>query len=345
MCQSKENGGKRCNGNNPYASNWPAVVDVDSTRKEIVIKADSFESHPALSLHAAVLSARTGFPLSQETIQAARKVAGKYDAIPKKQIWEQWDSLLLAEKPSAGLEAIHAMGWEENFPELAAIRGVPQSPIWHPEGSVEIHTAQAADVAAERAREEGLGKLDTHVAVMGAICHDLGKAEKTHIDENGKITSQEHDDAGYPLAISFLESIGASKEVKKQVPLIVREHMCHANKPTPKNIRRLITRLDNEGNGTTLEAWARVAEADRKGRGSAGDSGVSKKWLELKAKLEKAGDAPRRILDGKMMMAHSKVNPVEFGEIIRSAYELQREGVINSEADALNWLKENNYAK
>lgn len=344
MCQSQAEGGKRCAKGNRIVSNWPHIVDINESTHEITLTAESFSSRPELALHAAVLSARTGFPLSQETIDAANKVASEFHKIPKKKIWEQWNYLLLAEKPSAGLDAIHKMGWENNFPELAAIRGVPQSPIWHPEGPVEIHTAQAADIAARRAKEEGIGEDETRVAVMGAICHDFGKAVCTQIDDDGKISSSGHDDEGYPISKSFLERIGASKSVTQQVPLIVREHMCHANQPTYKNTRKLIARLDNNGKGTTLEAWARVAEADRAGRGSAGDSGVSKKWLELKNVVDTYKETQfKRLVSGETLRNNGCTDFDTFGAIIREATKMQQNGVIKNEEEALQWLRKNNH--
>lgn len=346
MCQSKENGGRRCVGNNPLASNYPAYLTIDKKSQQVVLGKESFVNRPALALHAAVLAARSGYPLAADVIAAAKEASARFNEIPKEQIWEQWNDLTLAEKPSAGLEAIHQMGWEKNFPELAAIRGVPQSPKWHPEGSVEIHTQQAADVAAVRAKEEGLNDSDTRVAVMGAICHDLGKAVSTKFEEDGRITSSGHDDEGYPIAIRFLERIGASDDVKNQVPLIVREHMCHANEPTPKAVRKLMARLENEGNGTTLEAWARVAEADRGGRGTASESGVSKPWMELKEKIsQRDAHESRDIIDGAFLRELGNTDFSKYKDIIMTAREAQEKGDITNKEEALSWMKANGHLK
>lgn len=346
MCQSKEEGGRRCTGGNPLSSNYPSYIVIGKKTQEITMKSESFEDRPALALHAAVLAARSGYPLAPETINAASSVASRFNEIPKEEIWEQWNYIALSEKPSAGLEAIHQMGWEKNFPELAAIRGVPQSPKWHPEGSVEIHTQQAADVAASRAKEEGLNESDTRVAVMGAICHDFGKAVSTKIDEDGIITSGGHDEEGQPIAVKFLERIGASKDVQTQVPLIVREHMCHANTPSYKNVRKLMVRLENNGNGTTLEAWARVAEADRGGRGSASTTGVSKRWMEFKATVEQYKEKQfANLVSGALLRELGHEDVTQYRDIITASRAAQYEGIINNREETLAWLKSEGYVK
>ncbi|MBC9706662.1 MAG: hypothetical protein H9W81_17250 [Enterococcus sp.] len=322
-------------------SNYPSVVKLDPKAGRVTL-VSSFEKNPSLALHAAVISARTGAPLSEEVKEAAEAVSSRYTDIPKEAIWEQWDYLIRSPQPSAGLQAIYEMGWEKNFPELAAIRGVPQAPSWHPEGPVEIHTAQAADVAARNAARDNLSDDETRVAVMGAICHDLGKSNATFI-ENGRVVSPTHPQTGTPLAKSFLKSIGASEAVQREVPLIVLNHMCHATTVSSRAVRRLIARLDNNGNGTTLEAWSRVTEADVGGRGSASSSGVSKPWLEYKHKMDNVKAATPKIIDGRMLMGLNVEDRRSYGQIIKDAYTAQLEGTISDEESAQKWLSKNNY--
>lgn len=341
MCQSKQQGGRRCANRLSGMSNYPSVVKLDNKSDEIIV-VSSLDDNPALALHLAAIAARTGKPLSDEAKEAAQAVSGAYSALPKKAVWEHWDYILRAPQPGAGLQAIYDMGWENNFPELAGIRGVPQDPIWHPEGSVEIHTQQAADIAARNAARDNLSDDETRVAVMGTICHDLGKANATIIDGD-KISSPEHPETGAPLAKSFLERIGAPLNVQREVPLIVKNHMCHAGGATPRAVRRLMNRLDNEGEGTTVEAWARVAEADVGGRGEAGTYGVSKPWLELKEKIIAKAKAPRLIVNGDVLIQHGVEDKLAYREIISKAREAQESGEITDSISGDKWLKVNGY--
>ena len=56
--------------------------------------------------------------------------------------------LLRAAKPSIGFRVLEDTGQLRIFPELDALRGVPQDPEWHPEGDVWVHTLMVLDVAA-----------------------------------------------------------------------------------------------------------------------------------------------------------------------------------------------------
>lgn len=274
MCQSKANGGRRCTSSTTR-SNYPHWVNVTSDHH---ISLSESEENPEKFLHAAVLSARTGYPLDSQSLHLAQASASLYSTLSPAQRWRQWRDLALAEHPSAGLQALYAMGWEQHFPALQNIRGVPQSPLWHPEGTVDIHTGQAADVAAQHALRDGLSRKDREIVVLAAICHDFGKATHTFIEDDGRLHSRGHDVAGVPIAQDFLKSIHAPQRVIDAVVMLVGTHMSHANKPTRKSVRKLIRRLDNNGRGATLEQWMRLAEADTGGRGAASSFAVYDEW-------------------------------------------------------------------
>jgi tRNA nucleotidyltransferase (CCA-adding enzyme) len=311
-------------------------------RDGVIRHTEPFKDNPASVLRGAVLAAQTGYSVAPETLAEASKVADLYESIPKEQVWRQWEDLSLSKTPSKALTAIHEMGWEKNFPELAAIRGVPQSPFWHPEGPVEVHTGQAADIASRKAEEDGLNAEDRSVVVLAAISHDLGKSESTVIDEDGKISSAGHEYTGHKLSKKFLRGIGASAAVKRQVPLIVYSHMCHAQPPTEKAVRRLMTKLDNEGNGTTIEMWARVAEADKAGRGVAGTFGVREEFLEAAEKIRiKDAKPPKTFIDGKFLTGLGYKPGEQYRDMLHAAKNAYENGEASNEAEMGDWLKKN----
>jgi tRNA nucleotidyltransferase (CCA-adding enzyme) len=309
-------------------------------RDGVIRHTEPFEDDPASVLRGAVLASQTGYSVAPETLEAAKEASHLYESIPKSEVWRQWEDLSLSKEPSKALTAIHEMGWEKNFPELAAIRGVPQSDFWHPEGPVEIHTGQAADIAARKADEEGLNKEDRSVVVMAAIAHDLGKSESTVIDEDGKISSAGHEYTGTKLSKKFLRGIGASEAVRRQVPLIVYAHMHHAQAPTERAVRRLMRKLDNDGKGTTIELWARVAEADKAGRGTAGTFGVRKEFLDVVEMIRKKDAQPSKLLvNGDFLTKQGYTPGSHYGEMIKAAKEAHDNNEIGSEEDAVKWVK------
>ena len=105
-------------------------------------------------------------------------------------------ALLKAQRPSLFFRALREMGHlGEYFPELAACVGVPQNPVYHPEGDVFEHTMQVLDCAA------GLrGRAQWPLGFMvAALAHDLGKAVCTETQPDGRITSYGHEVKGLPL--------------------------------------------------------------------------------------------------------------------------------------------------
>lgn len=339
MCQSITNGGRRCLRGISAFSNYPHVLGFDKKTSTIILK-ESIKDRPELALHAAVVAGRSGGSLSKEIVAAGKSASAAFASLSTGDLWTQWKDIALSPEPSKALQAIYDMGWEEHFPELTAIRGVPQSPIWHPEGSVDIHTQQAADVAAKIALRDKLSDTETQVAVLGAICHDFGKAVSTQIDENGDITSSGHAETGVPLATKFLEQIGASKAVKTQVPLIVLAHMSHIHPPSEPSTRKLLKKLDNDGNGTTLEMWTRVADADKGGRGSASSKGsIAAPWLKMeKSIIEKDERAKRLLINGPEIAATGLKPGMVYGWIIFKSKQAQMNGEFSTEEDSITWL-------
>lgn len=336
MCQSKANGGKRCTETN--GSNYPHILRGDEKTKLITLTGD-IAARPELFLHAALASARTGYPLSPQLAEAIKAHAAEVKTITPEQSWEQWKGIANAPTPSAALKALYESGLEEQYPELAAIRGVEQSPFWHPEGSVEKHTAEAADVAARNAAAANLSEEETTIVVLGALCHDFGKSVSTHKDEDGKINSHGHEHTGRPIAKRFLRSIGADAETVKQVGTIVKAHM-HHTQPVQRSTARKLVKLLEEG-GTTLKLWGHVAEADTGGRGTASTSGISKQWNAAWDDVVAHDTVPKKgIIHGGVLSEMGLKSGLQFAIIVKAAKEAQENGEFTELDGAKAWVNE-----
>ena len=124
---------------------------------------------------------------------------GMLEELPKERIYTEYTKLLLkSTHPSKGFELMRTLGViERHYPELHSIIGVPQSPKWHPEGDVWIHTMMALD-AMKRELDSLSPQLDKKQRLQllfAILCHDLGKATHTTI-EDGQIRSIGHERAG-----------------------------------------------------------------------------------------------------------------------------------------------------
>ncbi|WP_419760945.1 HD domain-containing protein [Microbacterium hominis] len=177
---------------------------------------------------------------------------------------------------------IERRGLAQLVPELDGLRAVPQDPQWHPEGDVLVHSLMAADIAAQLCMsrmEISPGRRE--IVVLAALFHDVGKPAATLI-RNGLPVAPGHAELGEELLLAMGCRLGWPAITTRAVACIVRNHMAPVSvvgDPTPKAVRRLISRL--EVAGSSLEEWAIVVEADGAARGPGAISGRADAWLRV----------------------------------------------------------------
>lgn len=294
----------------------------------------AFAEDPLRVLRAGRFAARFGWAMDPATSALCRSL--DLAELPRERLEREWREILVAgEHPGQGLRVLEECGALRFFPELAALRGVPQDPVWHPEGDVLTHTALCLDAAVRlRAQME-----DPWAEMLGVLCHDLGKATTT-VFERGRWRSAGHDEAGADLTISFLARITEQSGLAEQVAALVREHLrpgqLHMARAQVSEaaIRRLATRVD-------LRALVRVAWADAAGRGEElPDPWPSSVWLlERAAALGVRDAAPAPFLQGRDALACGLPPGPRVGELMRRAYELQLDGGLATRDAALAWLR------
>lgn len=310
--------------------------------------AQSFGEDPIRVLRGVQFSGRFGLDLDPETAQLCREIAPSFHSLHRDGIWKEFRKLTAkGTHVSKALQTLHAAGWEDHFPWLAATRGVPQDPVWHPEGSVEVHLGLAGDQAAAIARRDGLDEEETSILVLAAITHDFGKAISTRVNEEGRIVSDGHNTTGVEPARDFLNQIGAPGRLHGQILPLIDRHMCHSpggdQELTDSAVRRLLRRLDHAGGGPTLKTWARLVEADKSGRGPGARHGRDyvPEWLERAERLGSESGLGKPILKGPHLAESGIERGPLWGHIIAQSVEAQDDGVFADEAGARAWLAGN----
>ncbi len=141
---------------------------------------------------------------------------------PREMYEEIEKHLLLDEKPSKFLERAVKTEIFSQMPYdlLKRMKKTEQSPRYHPEGNVWIHTMMVTDAAAERRKDS----RDERVFMWAALLHDIGKPLTTRF-RKGRITSYNHDVEGERLARRFLETFSEDKMFVENVCGLVRYHM------------------------------------------------------------------------------------------------------------------------
>ena len=301
------------------------LVDPYNGQKDLedgVIRAtnpETFREDPLRVLRIMQILARKGVTVEPETLALCRAMADEMAALSKERIFEEWKKLLLmADKPSIGLEFLKDSGWLKWFPELEELIGCPQSPVYHPEGDVWKHTLMAVDAAAQQ-RE--FIPDDWKLAYMfGMLLHDIGKPTTT---DPVTFTAYGHDTEGAKIAAPFMERLTNDKKLIQNVCQIVKLHMRPGHLVRDEAGIAAWKRLQNE---LRLDIMAYVSLAD--GMATGGLSGVEKQKpaeiaLDYFSSFGETKIEP--VLKGRhLIKAGYKPGP-HFAGILKKAYEYQIE--------------------
>ena len=180
----------------------------------------SYGEDPLRALRAAQFAARFGFNVAEETI--ALSAAMDLSALAGERVMGELEKALLkSDRPSAFFDQLRKMRqlsvW---FPEPEALIGLPQNPVFHPEGDVWTHTMQVLDEAA-RLRPAAKQPL---WFMLSALCHDFGKAVTTEkID--GVLHAYGHEKQGLSPVKTFLQRMTHETKLTEYVLNMTELHM------------------------------------------------------------------------------------------------------------------------
>ena len=299
----------------------------------------TFIEDPLRVYRAVQFCARFNYVLADDTFRLCKNMVeqGMLEELAKERVYIEFKKLLLkSPKPSIGFELMRKLGMLKYYPELEAIIDVPQSPIWHPEGDVWVHTLMCVDKMTTLKTADEKHDLKMMFAIL---CHDLGKATHTQITPE-KISAIGHELAGLEPTESFLYRLTDEHDFIKSILPLVEHHLApsiyYRGKAKNGTIRRLSTKVN-------IEELVTVARADFLGRTTKESlSGIYKAgdWLLKKAKeLDVYNVPPTPLLKGRDLISLGLKPSVEFKKILNRVYELQLEGKVSSEEEAISYVK------
>lgn len=294
---------------------------------------DAFDEDPLRVLRACQFAARFEFEIHPSTLKKCHNLEVELKTLPEERIGEEFKKLIMAPKPSIGLQALLDTRALSLFPELEALIGCQQDPTWHPEGDVWIHTLMVTDEAAKLS--------DSLVIRLAALCHDLGKPPTTQF-EDGRWRSKNHEAAGTAPTKSFLNKLSISHDDIEQILPLVQDHLKPCQLYRVKDqvskgaIRRLATRVN-------IENLCLVAKADFLGRttedAKTGEDPSSTWLLEEAKKLAVSTSAPEPILLGRHLIELGIKPGPKMGKILKAAYDAQLEGEFSDLEGAIRSIK------
>ena len=310
----------------------------DDMRNKVLrhINSKTFIEDPLRVYRAVQFCARFEYVLDAETFKLCRSMVeqGMLDELPRERIYIEFKKLLLkSEKPSIGFELMRELGiLEKYYPELYALIDVPQSPIWHPEGDVWIHTMMCLDKMVTL--KCGDKKQDLKM-MFAILCHDLGKATHTQITPE-KISAIGHELAGLEPTKSFMYRLTDEHDFIASLLPLVEHHLAPSIyfRGGAKNstIRKLATKV-NIGELVTVaraDFLGRTTKASIEGVYEAGD------WLVEKAnELDVYAEPLKALLQGKDLIALGLEPSKRFKTLLDKVYKAQIEGIVKTKEEAL----------
>ena len=306
----------------------------------------AFVEDPLRVLRAMQLAARFDFTLAPETALLCQSIASAYGELPIERVWGEWDKWATqSTKPSRGLTVLEQTGWLVHFPEIAALRGCPQEPEWHPEGDVFNHTQHCCDALVKLRPWQAAGPERRRILLLAVLTHDFGKPSTTVRSTRRDIlrwTSAGHEAAGGPFVDSFLARIGAPLELVEYVRPLVIDHLVHHHGHKSEfgdtQVRRLARRLAP----ATIDDLALIMTADSLGRPPLSSPETFNLIEKLRAKsrlLDLAAKAPQPILLGRHLISLGEKPGPHFRPILDEAFEAQLDGVFRNESGAHDWAR------
>jgi len=188
-------------------------------------------------LRAVRFAATLDFTIETATFTAIRGQAPAIGRISAERIRDELGRILVSGRARRGMELLAESGLiAEILPEVAALRGVGQPPLFHPEGDVWEHTLRAIDLLPAGA--------DPRLA-WGTLLHDAGKAVTRFEDATG-VHFYGHDRRGEETAAAICSRLRFSREETQTVCALVRDHMLFMNvrEMRPNRLKRFLRMPD-----------------------------------------------------------------------------------------------------
>lgn len=157
--------------------------------------------------------------------------------------------------------------WQElelSFDWIRDMKGVQQSPIYHGEGDVFVHTQLVLKELFDLSAFQQLDEQAQHILAAAVLLHDVEKRSTTVHEPDGRITSAGHAKKGEFTARNILyREVKTPFAIRETIAKLVRYHGAPLWIFERKNAQQYLHQISLEVNTQWL---AILAEADARGR-------------------------------------------------------------------------------
>jgi poly(A) polymerase len=283
-----------------------------------------FEEDRLRMIRAVRFAASLEFTIEAETFAAIQELAPIIAQISWERIGDEITRILTEGGARRGFELLDGGGLLATLmPEIAAMKGTPQSPDYHPEGDVFQHTMLLLRHL----------KAPSETLAYGCLLHDVAKPLCVR-QEAHRITFYGHTERGAEIAEAILKRLKRSRTVWDRVAYLVRNHLRLVQAPKMR-LSTLKRFLREDGIDELLEL-ARIDALS-----SNGDLQYYRFCKERMAELKDDEIRPQPLLRGGDLIAIGLTPGPSFADILRQAEDAQLGGDLTSRQEALAWLERN----
>lgn len=305
---------------------------------------DAFSEDALRVLRGMRFAVRFGLRLDAGTADLCRAMASEYKELAAQRVRDEW-LLMLRQCRYFGRIWPYLLqtGWDQFFPEVCDLVGVPQDPEHHPEGDCAVHVGHVVAQARQIAHRIGLDGDDLDTLMLAALLHDAGKPSTTEQREKNGVmrwTAHKHESASVPLAEAFMRRIAVPRDVRARVLPLVGNHMAAYRFLDSFKIGQ-IRNLALELFPASIQELAWVVEADNSGRPPL-PSGLPDQMQRIveAARADKClFGKPVAVITGRHILPfYAGVGGPMIGVVVKEAYAAQVRGKFTTEAEGLSWL-------
>ena len=269
-------------------------------------------------LRAVRFAARFGFTIDPATHAAVVESAPGLGDIAAERIGDEVVKILTEGGAARCFRLLDETGLlDVVLPEVARLRGVEQSPDFHPEGDVFTHTLLLL---------QQLPAGVSEALALGALLHDVAKPACA-AREGARITFYGHTERGAEMALAICQRLRRSNATAERVAYLVRDHLRLVQAPAMR-LSTLKRMLAADG----FDELLRLARLD------ALASSCDLRWVlfceRKRAELGTQEIRPPRLLGGNDLIALGYRPGPALGEILRALEEAQLEGDVRTRAEA-----------
>jgi len=184
-------------------------------------------------------AARFDYRIDPATLAAIKRLAVLIKQVSCERVREELTKMLTEGRARRAFELLDTTGLlPEVLPEIAAMKGVEQTPEYHPEGDVFVHTL----LLLEKLQTGRSGSISKTLA-WGALLHDVGKPPTFRVAPD-RIRFDGHVEVGVKMAAEICRRLRFSNHETDQILALVDNHMRFAdiqrmNQSTLKKFLRL----------------------------------------------------------------------------------------------------------